>query len=188
MAHSGLETMRLRRAFHDTEANAAINFIQISHRRDAVAYAFAGIARQHDAVLEAFGRDPFMTDMESTMRAWVAETLIQGAFLREYHLWEKDCKAYFPVMAQRNSKSLTMRPVKGQTFTDLICETLAQFDIVMPNSITGAIDKMRERVNIMKHEAGLELEHFVSEADYYASVSALEGFWSHLADAEEVRP
>jgi hypothetical protein len=47
---------------------------------------------------------------------------------------------------------------------------------------------MHDRVNVMKHEAGLELDHFISEADYIAGVEALEEFWNHLASAEEVGP
>lgn len=179
--------MRLRRSFFDAEASAAANFLQVSHRRDAIAYAFAGIARQQEAVIEAFERDAFMTEMESTMRAWVAETLIQGAFLREYHLWEKDCKAYFPVMAQRNGQQLNMK-TEGQPFTKLVWQTLSLFSVAMPSDIVAAIETMRTRANVMKHDAGLELDHFVSEADYTAAVTALEGFWSYLAEAEEVRP
>lgn len=180
--------MRLKRNLRDPKVSAAVNYIQISHRRDAIAYAFAAIARQHDASLELFAHDQFMTEMEATMRLWVAETLIQGAFLREYHLWEKDCKAYFPIMAQRNEKDLSMRPAKRQTFTNLVWEKTALFSIEMPAHIVDAIESMRERVNIMKHDAGLELEHFVSEAEYIAAITALESFWSHLANAEEFRP
>lgn len=101
--------MQLRKKFLETGANAATNYVQVGHRRTAIEYALAGIKRHHDAVLEAFGHDPFSLEMEGTMRAWVAETLLQGAYLREYHLWEKDCKAYFPEMAQRNGDTLVMK-------------------------------------------------------------------------------
>ena len=112
------------------------------------------------------------------MRAWVAETLLQGAYLREYHLWEKDCKAYFPEMAQRSGSTLVME-TRGQSFTALIWDILARFSVAVSPNITSAIETMRGRVNVMKHEAGLELDHFISEADYIAGVEALEEFWSH---------
>ncbi len=47
---------------------------------------------------------------------------------------------------------------------------------------------MRQRVNTMKHEAGLEPEHFVTEGDYREATSALEGFREYLADREESAP
>ena len=50
------------------------------------------------------------------------------------------------------------------------------------------IERVRTRVNVMKHDAGLELEHFVTEADYVGALGALEGFWNVLASAEVVGP
>jgi hypothetical protein len=123
--------------------------------------------------------------MEGTMRAWVAETLLQGAYLREYHLWEKDCKAYFSAMAHRNDNHLVME-TKGPPFTTLVRDTLARFSVAISPNVASAIETMRSRVNIMKHEAGLELDHFISEADYIAGVKALEEFWNQLASAEEI--
>lgn len=178
--------MRLRKKFVDDGASAVINYVQVGHRHTAIEYALAGIMRHHDAVLEASGSDPLMVEMEGTMRAWVAETLLQGAYVREYHLWEKDCKAYFPEMAQRNGASLVMKSKSNQSFTALVSTTLSQFSVVMSSDITDAIKTMRGRVNAMKHEAGLELEHFVTEGDYTAAVEALEKFWSRIASAEEI--
>ncbi|WP_330085283.1 hypothetical protein [Methylocystis iwaonis] len=180
--------MQLRKKFLEPRANAGTNYVQIGHRRTAIEYALAGIKRHHDAVLEAVGQDPFTQEMEGTMRAWVAETLLQGAYLREYHLWEKDCKAYFPEMAQRNGGTLVMKTKPGQPFTSLVWDTLARFSVTVTPNITSAIEAMRDRVNVMKHEAGLELDHFISEADYTAGVEALEEFWNHLASAEKVGP
>jgi hypothetical protein len=45
---------------------------------------------------------------------------------------------------------------------------------------------MRRRVNTMKHDAGLELEHFITEADCTAALKALEDFWNHLATRERI--
>jgi hypothetical protein len=180
--------MRLKRGFFQAEGSAATNWIQAGHRRGAVEYALAGINRHHDAVLEAFGPDPIMAELEGTMKAWVAETLLQGAFLREYHLWEKDCKAYFPAMAKRNGSSMVTLTKGKLPFTSRVWDALTLFSVAMPSEITSPIETMRERTNVMKHDAGLELEHFISEADYTAAITAIEGFWSYLMDAEEVGP
>jgi hypothetical protein len=164
---------------------AAVNYIQVGHRRTAIEYTIAGIAKIHDANLSLLGHDPLTLEMEGTMRDWVIETLLQGAYLREYHLWEKDCKAYFLSMAERNGASMTMR-TKGGSFTELIRDTLSSFEVVIPDEILNPIEQMRQRVNIMKHDAGLELDHFTSEKDYEVAVTALEGFWEYLAGCERV--
>ena len=178
--------VRLIKRFHDS--GAANNYIQVSHRQTAVEFTIAGIAKVHDANLDLLGRDPFTKEMEGTMQAWVIETLLQGAYVREYHLWEKDCKAYFPAMAERNGVSMVMKMKGGQSFTDLVKETLVAFDVAIPDDIFGAIAHMRQRVNTMKHEAGLETEHFITESDYKAAISAIEGFWEHLASRELFTP
>jgi hypothetical protein len=168
------------------ERGALINYTQIGHRRTAIEYAIAGIQRIHDENLELRGRDTFNEEMEGTMKTWIVESLLQGAYVRAYHLWEKDCKAYFALMAQRNNQTLTMKP-KGKSFTEFISiEVLSAFDVAVPDGILSAIERMRGRVNIMKHDKGLELDHFISEADYADAVNALESFWETLMNREEV--
>jgi hypothetical protein len=39
--------------------------------------------------------DMVSSEFSSIERDWVIETVYQGAYLRQYHLWEKDCKEYF---------------------------------------------------------------------------------------------
>jgi hypothetical protein len=166
------------------DAGATVNYIQVSHRQTAVEYTIAGIAKIHDANLDLLGRDPLTSEMEGAMQAWVTETLLQGAYVREYHLWEKDCKAYFAAMAERNGASMTMKAKGGQSFTELVIETLVAFDVILPNDVIGVIERMRQRVNCMKHDAGLEPDHFVNNSDYTEAMTALEGFWEHLAGRE----
>lgn len=167
------------------EHGALVNYIQVDHRRTAIEYAIAGIQKIHDENLRMLGGDPLNEEMEGVMKAWVVETLLQGAFVREYHLWEKDCKAYFALMAQRNNQTLTIRP-KGRPFTDSIREALSAFNVTLPDEIMNAIEHMRGRVNTMKHDEGLELDHFISESDYANAIGALERFWECLATCEEV--
>lgn len=179
-----LNPMKLKKNLLETETHAASNWGQLGHRRIAIDYAVAGIKRLHDANLEKFYNDPFSSEMEGMMRSWVIETLLQGAYLREYHLWEKDCKAYFVAMALRNSRMLTMKTKGGQSFTDLVRDVLGLFAVAMPSNVLDAVERMRDRVNHMKHSAGLELDHFITENDYMEAVEALECFWITLSDAE----
>ncbi len=170
------------------EPGATGNCIQVGHHQTAVEYAIAGIEKLHHANLAQLGRDPFTSEMEGTMRAWVIEFSLQGAYLREYHLWEKDCKAYFIAMAERNGATTTMKAKPAQSFPQLIQETLVLFGVTVPADILGAIEHMRQKVNTMKHDAGLELDHFISERDYTDAVAALEGFWEYLAGCERIAP
>ncbi|MGX1230566.1 hypothetical protein AB7M71_003658 [Bradyrhizobium japonicum] len=71
------------------ESGAMVNYIQIGHRRTAVEYAIAGVQKIHDANLDLLGRDPLSADMEGTMMAWVIESLLQGAYVREYQSWPR---------------------------------------------------------------------------------------------------
>ncbi len=140
--------MELRRKFNESSA-AAVNYIQVSHRRNAVEYTITGIKQIHEINLELLGRDPLTLEMEGVMQAWVTETLFQGVYMREYHLWEKDCKAYFPAMGLRNGGAVKLEP---GPFTDRIRDILASFSVVLPTGIFDAIERMRRCVNVMKHE------------------------------------
>ena len=58
----------------------------------------------------------------------------------------------------------------------------------MPPDILSAMEAMRDRVNVMKHDAGLELEHFITETHYKNAMNAIERFWECLANCEQVTP
>jgi hypothetical protein len=68
-------------------------------------------------------------------------------------------------MAERNGVTMVMKAKGGQLFPEFAKQTLVAFDVAIPNDILTAIEQMRQRVNMMKHEAGLELEHFITESD-----------------------
>jgi hypothetical protein len=89
-------------------------------------------------------------------------------------------------MAQRDGVALVMKPKPRQSFTEFIWDILGQFSVALPSETTAAIEAMRDRVNVMKHDAGLEVEHFVTEAAYKAAIEALERFWSEIASVEEI--
>lgn len=156
---------------------AGVNLIQLMHRCGAIEHAFAALDHALQANLGRRKNDPIAVEMESTMRDWVAETLLQGAYLREYHLWEKDCRAYFAAMAAQNATTLALKPKGAETFIDAVRKALGPFDIQMPNDVFCAIERMREHVNVMKHEAGLEVDHFITEGAYIEAMQALENFW-----------
>ena len=107
------------------EYGAAHNFIQVGHRQTAIEYAIAGVTKICEGNISVLGDNPFNSEMEATMREWVVETLLQGAYLREYHLWEKDCKAYFAIMAERNGETLSIK-TEGTPERDQRCTCQSQ--------------------------------------------------------------
>jgi hypothetical protein len=142
----------------------------------------------HGAILKEWGENPVLSHMESAIKDWVLVTLIQGAYLREYHLWEKACKAYFISMGERNGATIDLRPRRHQPFPQMVRTAVEGFEVTIPPETFDAIETMRNCVNVMKHEDGLTNDHFISLADYEAAVSAIEGFWESLADQEHVHP
>ena len=167
---------------------ASTNWVQLGHRKTAIEYALAGIRQVGRANKRLFRRDKLFSDLEGVMQDWVAETLYQGAYLREYHLWEKDCKAYFAAMAVRNKDSWSAK-VKGDTaFPGHIAATLLTYGVRLPEGVFAEIDTMRKRVNVMKHDSGLELEHFITKGDYQQAIGALKQFWELLAAEESYNP
>lgn len=177
--------MVLKHGFGDLTASRT--WIQLEHRKSAIEYAVAGIGLVRDANARNIPGDTFWSSMEDTMRDWVVETLYQGAYMREYHIWEKDCRAYFPAVAQRNGQAIKIKG-KGEPLPKMIRDLLPLFDATMPSSVLDIIEQMRVRVNVMKHEAGLEVEHFITSEQYGGAISAIDEFWRTLSEQEFYSP
>jgi hypothetical protein len=175
--------VELKKKFNES-SEAMVNYVQVGHRADAVEYAIAGIKKIYESNLDQLGQDELTCAMEDTMRAWVEETLLQGAYLREYHLWEKACKAYFDEMARRNGGSFSFD--RGKSCTESVREALSKFSVTMSSQDLSAIEEMRKRTNVMKHDAGLELDHFITRVNYDQAMAALGGFWECLAMSEKI--
>src|SRR5262249_51255687 len=113
------------------EPGATKFFLQAGHRQTAieaaVAYVNAGFAQALSeqtndslsaAVSAALDRAAITAALASIEPPWVIETIYQGAYLREYHLWEKSCKEYFL------PKDVDMAPPRGVTFTEHVKKVL----------------------------------------------------------------
>jgi hypothetical protein len=164
------------------EPGAVGSFIQLGHRRDAVDSVIAAIGQIYKDNPHTQNPDPLTWDA-GVMEDWLVESLLQGAYIREYHLWEKECKAYFAAVAKRNGGQMILTT---QGFIKQVKDALVAFGVAVPDATLGAIDHMRERVNVMKHEPGLEEDHFISDGDYIEAIDAIESFWGVLAGCERV--
>src|SRR4051812_12229361 len=91
---------------------ASICHVQVEHRKTAMEYAIAGISLVHEKNSSLFAGDKSATEIEDVIRDWVIETLIQGAYIREYHIWEKDTKKYFSDQLGLNESTQEL-PKKG---------------------------------------------------------------------------
>lgn len=182
--------MKLRKPPYPEIAGKAVYFYTHGgHRQTGIETAVSVIReadkREHDALAE----DPLWQAFTSHMGDWVIESLLQGAWMREYHEWEKATKAYFDGSHARNGCGKVdwrakLPGVPGPSHVDRVRAQLALFGASVPADALATVDRTREQVNLAKHEA----EHFISEADYRALMQAVLAFWEALAEQEEFTP
>ena len=181
--------MRLRTPpYPDPVGTAAYYLTHAGHREIAIETTI-GIIRQ--AGLEDTAR-PDAADwapLTGVMEKWAVESLLQGAWMREYHEWEKATKAYFDGNHARNGGGKAdwrgrLPGVPGASHVDRVRSQITSFGAAVPGDVLDAIDRTREQVNLAKHEA----DHLVAEADYRGLVRAVVSFWEALAGQEEFTP
>jgi hypothetical protein len=182
--------LKLKRPpFPAVEGSAGYYFTHAGHRETAVEHATEAIRDNAARARSSFAGDVVMSELEAPMEAWVVESLIQGAWLREYHEWEKATKSYFDGQHERNvsPKPNWKAPVPGRSggasHVDRIRAQLTIFGAAIANNILDAIDDQRRLVNVSKHED----EYFATEQDYRTLVDAIAAFWNELDQQEEFR-
>lgn len=173
--------MTLKHGFGDLTASRI--WVQLEHRKDAIQYAINGIGLVRDVNAKAVPDNTFWSSMEDTMKDWVVETLYQGAYLREYHIWEKDCRAYFSAVAQRHGQTVRLK-IKGDPFPKMVSGLLPLFGANVSAEVLADIEEMRQHANILKHEAGLETEQFITAEQYHKAIAAIDRFWNMLSEQE----
>jgi len=96
--------MKLRKPpYPDVLGTAVYYWVHVKHRETAIDMTIEII--HHAAAKELLAttpNDPFERQMTDVMRDWAIESLIQGAWIREYHMWERDTKEYFDWHYLRN--------------------------------------------------------------------------------------
>jgi phosphopantetheine adenylyltransferase len=160
-------------------------FIQLKHRKDAIETAIAIIADANKKERETDPSDVFMSEISDMAKQWIIETLIQGAYIREYHIWEKDTKEY--VLNQKSWNGCETAFLWRGNHVQNVKSALTRFSAEASTEIMDRIDAMRNKVNAAKHEPGVLVEHFVSNGDYCNALQAIESFWDQLHRMEEFR-
>lgn len=181
--------MNLKRPPHpELTGSAGYFWVHAGHRETATDHAIQ-VIRQTSArdLAELAADDPVMIGLAAPIGEWVVESLIQGAWMREYHEWEKATKAYFDAQHARNDSPSPDRRGKipgiagGASHVDRVRAQLALFGAKAPEPPLAVLDEHRRLINAAKHEA----EHFATEEDYRNLVRAVSEFWSDLAQQEE---
>jgi hypothetical protein len=158
-------------------------FVQTRYRRTAietaVGYVDAGFAHS----LQEHRDDSLAPEFSSIEPKWVIETIYQGAYLRQYHLWEKDCREYFLSHLSQGIE-ITRDPGPFPEYVNGLLSSRFLLDI--PKDVMDALSTMRSKVNRMEHKEGeVQNDEFVSAADYEAAVAAIERFWVFLVEREQ---
>ena len=179
--------MKLRKPpYPDPVGTGNYFYIHACHRETAIGAAIDVIREAARRDTAALGDDVVWQELTGYMGEWVVESLIQGAWMREYHEWEKATKAYFDGHHIRNGGTkvdwrFKVAGVSRPSHMDRVKAQLAAFSATAPAEALAAIDHARLRVNSAKHDSEL----FVDEAEYKALVKAILAFWERLNEQEE---
>lgn len=178
--------MKLKKPpYLEVYGSSAYYRIQADHRRTALEMARDTIQEAADRDAEKLAQMGFGMCEAKGMGAWVIESLVQGAFLREYHIWEKDTKEYFNGQHQRRGgKEVSWRNLRD-THTKIVTEQLSFFGADIAVEVMQILDVARRRANEIKHEPGLLLAHFVQWDDLDKLMKAVWRFWHDLDSQEE---
>jgi hypothetical protein len=154
-------------------------------RRNAVAQAISIFERNRDQEISE-SNDPLSLFVSEHNVKWLSETVVQGAYLREYHSWEKEVKSYLNGQRHLNGEMKEFdwkRPAIDGLVT-LVTTYLKDFSVRVDDRTIATINIMRVRVNSMKHTPGFFEGHLVSREEYDIAALAIEEFWKHLEGRE----
>jgi len=147
------------------EFGASRYWVQSKHRETALQYLIRGTTLKHEENLAAFPGDPTWAELEGVMPNWAIETLAQGAYMREYHIWEKETKEYLAGQLHRNGFSGNAAKVSTKSkenYLQAVQRLLNDFAVTGLRVEMAEIDGMRAKVNIAKHDPGVLTGHFES--------------------------
>jgi hypothetical protein len=159
---------------------------QQGHRQDAIDGAIEVIAsRDATQWIETLSVASPKVEFTRTTDAWVVETLVQGAWIREYHEWEKATKDYFNQQHRTNNAPIPeWSNRQGWSHVDFVREELAIFSVSLSPHILFIVDRNREYINQAKHTG----EYFADEKQFRELHAAVADFWNELAAAEDYIP
>lgn len=139
----------------------------------------------HELMLEnqRILNDEFFNELEKYHRDWIVETVIQGMFLREYHLWENDTKEYISTQLKVNTRK--NNPAKSsESHVEYVKSGLTILQVIVPTKTLEQIDEIRIRCNKIKHSFGVRNENFINLDEIEHTFLVFQTFWKALEDQE----
>jgi hypothetical protein len=169
----------------DPIGTAAYYWVHAGHRQTAIDTAIEVIRQAAEKEIATGPDDVLANELTGIMRGWAIESLIQGAWIREYHMWERNTKDYFDGQHVRNGGTkVKWKKTGGGSHVSKVKDQLVLFSASIPAEVIDAIDQARKRVNVAKHED----EDLATEGDYGALATAVASFWEALTSQEEFTP
>ena len=175
----------IRPIFPDPVGSASYFSIQAMHRATAINHGLAAIEADGQRDLQLMSDDTLMADLGRTVVEWAMETLLQGAWIREFHEWEKATKAFFDGQHERNGSPRPSWRGKRQngspaSHVDRVRDQLEIFNAIVSDGVVEKLDHHRQRVNEAKHNS----EIFIEREFYDDLVTAVGAFWDSLDQQE----
>ena len=161
--------------------------MQLGHRENVTDLAIdlikkaAGIEMQEVDASD----DALLSELFGSGEPWAIHALLQGAYIREYHEWEKAVKNYVETQHSLNGMQKFKWKRDGKSIVCHTIEYLGMFSATIDQSIMDAIDAVREKVNTIKHDP---LEHEVDKADYDGAINSFGAFWDRIMECEVFMP
>lgn len=173
--------MKLQRPpYPQVIGTAGYFWVHAGHRETAITHAI-DVIREISAKDCADCDDPIQRELTATVGNWAVESLIQGAWVREYHEWEKATKRYFEEQHRRNGNSQSKL---AGSHVEKVRSQLTLFGAIVSDRILDTLDAQRRLINSAKHEE----EYFATEQEYRTLTRAVADFWSELAELERFTP
>ena len=143
--------MNLRKPPFPSVTDTAVYFwTHAGHRETAIDTAIEVIRDVDKREYAALADDPTWQAFTSHMGDWVIESLLQGAWMREYHEWEKATKAYFDGNHARNGSPKVdwrgkLPGMAGASHVDRVRTQLALFGATVPVAVLDKVGFMPVR-------------------------------------------
>jgi hypothetical protein len=165
------------------ERSAVHHRTHLGHRVGATDLAIKLVHKGAEIELESIA-DPILLALSIPAEPWAIDHLLQGCYIQEYHEWEKGVKAYLKEQRLENNLTVDFDWRSGnKSFVKRTIEALSFFDAQIDPSTMADIDKVREKVNDIKHDP---LGNRVDHSQYLEAVQAFEAFWDQMLTLETV--
>jgi hypothetical protein len=163
------------------ERSAIFYRTHLGHRGNATELAIKLVRKGAEIELKSIV-DPSLLKLSKVAEPWAIDHLLQGCYIQEYHEWEKGVKAYLKEQRLENNLTDDFDWRSGnKSFIKRTIEALSFFDAQIDALAMSNIDKIREKINDIKHDP---LSHRVDHQQYRAAVQAFQVFWDRMVTLE----